>query len=1052
MNFTVYKSSAGSGKTYTLVKEYLKIALQSSKPDHYRGILAITFTNKATSEMKERIISALKALSSHEKLTGTNSFLQKDLVSELNVDEDILRARASNTLTHILHHYSDFAISTIDKFVYKIVRAFARDLHIPMNFEVELDAENLLRNAIDQLLSKAGTDPLLTRILIEFTEAKTEDEKSWKIENDLFDFASETLKEESMEFSEKLKETDLSQFFRIKEELLKQVKIFESDIKKIGKDALLLIENSGIPHQAFAGGKNGIAKYFTYLSECRSDKLNPSPAVQGHIEEDKWYAGKINEYERENIDRIKNALSGYYFNATGYLEKNSRNYFLHQLILQNIYSLAVLRELELIIDEIKSEKNIIHISEFNKKIAAIVTKESAPFIYERLGERYRHFLIDEFQDTSSLQWLNLLPLVHNSLSEGNFNMLVGDGKQAIYRWRSGDVEQFARLPQIINPGKNELLAEREQALKSNHAPKFLNKNFRSKREIVEFNNFFFGELSLKLNENYRDIYHGQQQEFSPGNSGGFVNVDIFREGEEKELKQKYLERALEIILESQKENFQLSDICILCRKNSDASEMAAFLLGNNIQVISSESLLLSHSSEVNFIVSFLSFLHNREDKKFQTAMAVFLVENKLVNSEDLHTVLSSINQKENGLNFTSWLKNSGFEINLFQLQRLPLYELTETIVRTFSLNAAANPYITFFLNLVHSFSLNETSNIAEFLEYWEKKKSVAAIVTPEGLNAVSIMTIHKSKGLEFPVVIFPFANWQENLTKDFLWIDVPQTAHGLQAAIVEFKKDLEQTCFSDKYSEEKNKSRLDSFNLLYVAFTRAKDRLYVISSVEKQKNLSRNFIEILQKHEGWDEESFSLQYGAKSVYSRPASTPGREAENFQYTISHNRSMISSDWRERVRISSNAEKYIDSEKQKNYGKLLHYALSFIHCENEVETAMERLSVSGICGEEEKADITEKIKKLLSNPDIKPFFETGLTVKTEAEILLSRGEIYRPDRVILYEDSAVIIDYKTGVPNEKHKEQVEKYAEAIREMGYKKVEKYLIYTENETVIKI
>lgn len=1048
MNFTVYKSSAGSGKTYTLVKEYLKIALQSSKPDHYRGILAITFTNKATSEMKERIVSALKALSSDEKLTGTNSFLQKDLISELKVDADVLRARAGNTLTHILHHYSDFAISTIDKFVYKIVRAFARDLHIPMNFEVELDAENLLRNAIDQLLSKAGTDPLLTKILVEFTETKTEDEKSWKIENDLFDFAGETLKEESMEFSEKLKETDLSQFFLIKEELLKQVRLFESDIKKIGKDALLLIENSGISHQAFAGGKNGIAKYFTYLSECRTDKLNPSATVQGYMEEDKWHAGKINEHDRENIDRVKNTLSDYYVKATGYIEKNSPGYFLHRLILQNIYSLAVLRELELILDEIKSEKNIVHISEFNKKIAAIVTKESAPFIYERLGERYRHFLIDEFQDTSSLQWLNILPLVHNSLSEGNFNMLVGDGKQAIYRWRSGDVEQFARLPQISNPKKNELLSEQEQSLKANHSPKFLDKNFRSKREIVEFNNFFFGELSLKLNENYRNIYHRQQQEFNPENTGGFVQVDIFREEAEKELRQKYLARTLGIILELQKENFQHGDICLLCRKNSDASELAAFLLENNIPVISSESLLLGNSPEVNFLVSFLGFLNNREDKKFQTAMAVFLVENKRVNKAELHSILSLINQKENNLFFTSWLKSSGFDVNIFQLRKLPLYELAETIVRTFFLHTEASPYIFFFLDLVHSFSLKETNNIAEFLEFWEKKKYTASIVTPEGLNAVSIMTIHKSKGLEFPVVIFPFANWQENMTKDFLWIDVPPPSHGLQAAIVQVKKDLEQTCFSDRYAEEKNKSLLDNFNLLYVAFTRAKERLYVISSIEKQKNLSRNFIEILQKHEGWNGESFSFQYGMKSDYSR-LPLPGRELLQF---MPGKTPLVSSDWRERVYISSSAEKYLDSEKQKNYGKLLHYALSFIRCENDVESAMERLSVMGICSGEEKTDMTEKIKKLLSIPGVKPFFATGLTVKTEEEILLSTGEIYRPDRVILFEDSAAIIDYKTGLPGEKHKEQVEKYADAVRDTGYKKVEKYLIYTETGSVVKV
>lgn len=1053
MNFTVYKSSAGSGKTYTLVKEYLKISLQDNIPDNYRKILAITFTNKATSEMKDRVLSALKALSSAEILSGTNLFLKNDLVDALGISEEELRKRAHSTLTHILHHYSDFSISTIDKFVCKVVRTFARDLRIPMNFEVELDAENLLRTAIDILISKAGTGPLLTRILVEFTERKAEDGKSWKIENDLFDFSEEMLKEECLVFAEKLKETDLQQFFRIKEELRKQTGEFEDTVKKSGKEALALIEQAGVSPDDFAGGQNGIAKFFYYLSVCRTDKFSPSKTIRKYITEDKWYAGKITPEGRAGINTIKNDLAERYFRVLEFLETNSPRYFLLKLILQNIYSLAVLRELEMILDEIKAERNVVHISEFNKKIASIVTRESAPFIYERLGEKFRHFLVDEFQDTSSLQWMNLLPLIHNSLSEGNFNMVVGDGKQAIYRWRSGDVEQFAKLPAVINPENSELLAEREMALRANFEPKVLEKNFRSKKEIVEFNNCFFKELSLKLNENFRGIYDSAGQDFNPENTGGLVRVEVLRESLFPDLRSMNMQRTLEIIHESRQSNFELKDICILCRRNADASEMAAFLMENRIDVISSESLLLSQSAEVNFLVSFICFLNNPSDKKHQSDIIIYLVRKK-GNTENLHSHLSSLQKDDSVLLF---LKNSGFEINLGRLKSLSVYELTEELVRIFSLQSPADPYVSFFLEQVHSFTSGKAGNITGFPEFWENKKNSCSVIVPDGLNAVRIMTIHKAKGLEFPVVIFPFANWQEIPSRDYLWINIPWNIHGLPSAIVGMRKDLEQTCFADKYREEKSKSQLDNFNILYVAFTRAKERLYVISSIEKMKNFSGNFIDILQKHSGWDEERFLLQV------TSDAAQPGKEAAK-EKTGTENpseqeinsscqiRELISADWREKVHIRSRAEKYSGIDDQKNYGKNLHLALSMIKSYDDAEPALEKLFVSGVCSRNDKNDISEKIKKLLGHPEIRPFFEPGLNIKNEEEILLPNGETLRPDRIIFFENKTAIIDYKTGAPLEKHKEQVAKYAESIGQMGYKNIEQYLLYTGELKLLKI
>ena len=509
-NFTIYKSSAGSGKTFTLVKEYLALALNDAAkpPQSYKHILAVTFTNKAAAEMKERIIKALKELAEDDYSTissGTRTMLaalkeHKKLNAVKKVDDVTIRMRSKNILTAILHNYSDFAIGTIDSFVQKVVRTFAFDLKIPMSFDIEMDDDKLLTQAIDLLLAQIGNDEKLTKALIEFTESKTDEEKSWHIENDLKLFAKNLLTEEGSVYIDKLKNLTIDDFFGIKDSLTIELKKFEIFINSCGNEGLEIIKRGGVEHEKFAGGANGIGKYFTYLFEIRIDKLTPTATVQKNIDSENWYSGKASKDDKASIDAIAGALKNIFTKATEYVEKYKSEYIVFSLINKNIYSLAVLNEIEKLLNEYKAENNILHISEFNKMIAKIVMNEPIPFIYERLGEKYNNYLIDEFQDTSVLQFQNLLPLIDNSLATGHFTMLVGDGKQAIYRWRGGEVEQFAMLPEIFKHNNNELVLERQKALIRNHNPEVLKNNFRSKREVIEFNNSLFRFLGNTLNE------------------------------------------------------------------------------------------------------------------------------------------------------------------------------------------------------------------------------------------------------------------------------------------------------------------------------------------------------------------------------------------------------------------------------------------------------------------------------------------------------------------------------------------------------------------------
>jgi ATP-dependent exoDNAse (exonuclease V) beta subunit len=1118
-NFTIYKSSAGSGKTFTLVKEYLALALndESNPPKAYRHILAVTFTNKAASEMKERIIKALKELSQEDytKLSGGTKTLLAELKKhkKLNfrqqVDDTIIRKRANNVLTEVLHNYSDFAIGTIDSFVHKIVRTFAFDLKIPMSFELEMDDDKLLTQAIDLLIAQIGTDETLTKALVEFTESKTDDEKSWHIENDLKYFAKNLLTEDGAVHIEKLRQLSVIDFFKIKDTIQEEIKKFEAFINGCGKEALKIISDSGIEHEKFAGGANGIGKYFTYLAESRFDKLTPSATIQKNIESDSWYAGKATVSDKAAIDAIKDQLTKLYNEGLVYIQNNLQEVTLFRLINTTIYSLAVLNEIEKLLNEYKAQNNILHISEFNKLIAKIVLNEPIPFIYERLGERYNNYLIDEFQDTSVLQFQNLLPLIDNSLASGHFTMLVGDGKQAIYRWRGGEVEQFAMLPEVFAHNNNPLVLEREQALKRNHNPQVLDKNYRSKREIIEFNNAIFRTLSNKLNGKFKSIYETLEQGFNPENSGGFVQVE-FLDAEKEDgstplttgLREQNLERTYLIIQDLLIQNFQLRDVAILVRKNTDGSEIANYLSNKGIEVISSDSLLLSNSAEVNFIYSLLRYLNNTSDQIIQAELLEYLVASNRFcvspdrvsnpvrgeftppdkveilnpNGQDLtpnrvqNPVRGSgaegsvdINQLlvENKQDFISVIKLVCRDFNSNALSKMALYELCEELVRLFKLNTIPNAYIQFYLDEVLNYSIKQNNNLNDFIDYWEDKKEKASLIVPLGMNAVTIMTIHRAKGLEFPAVILPFSNGKVEKGKKHLWVDlennkIPQ----LQSALVSASESLRETPYGDLYDDEKNKSLLDSLNVLYVALTRPEERLYILTGKPSKSpgnlsTVSDMFAHYYQQNGDWQEGKTVYTFGEQTIHKQHLK--GAETQNFKLLTFN-----SNQWRNHIKMRAAAPSIWNleiTESKKDYGVMVHTALAKIKSVDDIESAVNSMFLEGLVTAGEKENLLTVIKKIIQLPKLQAHFALGLKVKNESEIISLTGEKFRLDRVVFHpaltgkagQSTAVIIDYKTGEEKTDHKKQILQYADLLNQMGYTVTEKLLVYIEEQKVLE-
>lgn len=1041
-NFVTYNSSAGSGKTYTLVKEYLKIALETKSPTQYKHILAVTFTNKAAAEMKERIIESLKALSSDEELTGTPKFLLDDLLKPvveggLGIDANEIGDRSKKVLKSILHSYNDFGVSTIDKFTHKIIRTFAHDLQLPLNFDIELDDREVLGAAIDMLIAEVGNNEKLTKLLLEYTSKKAEAEESWHIEKDLYEFSRNLLKEDGELYLEKIRKLSIKDFDSIKTQLYKQTKEFESTVKQLGEDGLNFINNKGIESVSFS--RSFFVNYWKDLATLK--KFEPTATTIKIINgEQNWYAAKVDESQKQLIDTYQNEFINQFNESREYINQFESDYRVNKLIIKNLYNLAVLNEIEKTVLEFKKDNNVLSISDFNKRIAKIVESEPIPFIYERLGEKYNHYLIDEFQDTSIIQWHNLIPLIDNSLGTGKFNMVVGDAKQAIYRWRGGEVEQIINLPRIYNHKDNPLLLEREAALNRNFSEKILSTNFRSKAEIVQFNNDFFQSVAENLSEKYQKLYKDLSQEYAPKNVGGGVSICFLEESDNEIYRCSVLNNIFNVIQQVCNDGFSLSDIAILTRSNSDGSEIATFLLENDINVISSESLLLNNSDEVTFLLTLFKYLSYPADKHHQVKLLNYLTNNF---NDDLFEVYP-----ENTV--ISYLNSKDIHIETKKIANYSLYELTEYLVVIFGFDATVDVYIQFFLDKIHEYVSRNDNSVINFIEWWEGKSDKFSIVIPEGIDAVRVMSIHKSKGLEFPVVIYPFATSPVKASEKFFWTNDTHI-EGLSSAIMPIRKELTETRFSGVYEGEMDKSRLDLVNVLYVALTRPKDRLYIISRTSKKPSINGSVTDYLYSFcESKPDSKVEDNQYKFGLFAKNTTQDKKISNDIQFKeVSYN------SWRDKIQISYQAPEVWDIDNPETigeHGTLIHNILSQIKTKADIERTLASAVRKGLVTEAELPSIKIEIENIFKIEGVGDLFLEEDEVINETSILLRSGESLIPDRVVLKRDKVIIVDYKTGKEEKKHFKQLEEYKILLSEMGYKNIESYLLYTKEAKLMKV
>lgn len=1037
--FSIYDASAGSGKTFILVKEYLKIILTSPKEDAYKSILAITFTNKAVGEMKSRVLDTLSEFAKDNPNPKAIAVLDV-LVAETKQTAQQIQTKAKAIIRNIIHNYAAFDISTIDKFTHKVIRTFAHDLNLPSTFEVSLETENLLQEAIDAIIAEAGTDEILTKLLIDFTLEKTDDDKSWDVTRDIKEISKLITNENNRNELENFKDKQITEFVELKAAVQSKIKELETNVIEIGTKAFQLIFDNNIDQKSFNRGV-----VYNYFEKIKLGEIILNDKIISYLEEGNRYAKSIPEAQKQAVDAIAPLLLTFFKE----LDKVIKNQLLFTAFLKNSTPLSLLNRVSQELHKIQEEQNVLSIAEFNTIIHNEIQDQPAPFIYERMGERYKHFFIDEFQDTSQMQWENLFPLINNALSSEDLSgesgslLIVGDPKQSIYRWRGGKAEQFIELSKKGSPFSNP--SKKVEPLTT---------NWRSYSEVIDFNNDFFKFLSHDFeNADYKNLYENHSHQLKNDKIGGYVNLTFIsskqKDDDEYNKDEIYLNEVLNTLTKAKAQGFTYRDIVILTRKKDAGVKIASFLTEKSIPIVSSETLLLQNAKEVSFIIALLRYLKNENDKESK-ANALYYIGNQLGNTTELHDFIAQGMCFKEEVAFEKWLTSFQIQLSFAQLRKKGLYEVVEEIIHAAIKPETSNAYVQDFLDRVLERSAKNQSGIADFLIYWDENNHKFSIPSPEGSNAIRIMTVHKSKGLEFPVVIFPFAEEDYSRSpKDKLWIDAESDLIPLPKILVDNNAMVESLSKSAAlvFQQKKQEQLLDNVNILYVALTRAEEQLYIISEMKlsvkdepSHNSMSGFFIRFLMSQGLFDKDQFVYERGN----FKRISAPGKKIKELM-PIPIVQTLLDAN---AIKIAQRESLMWGTKQQKaiEYGNVIHEILAQIQTKNDISLAITKALEQGLITINQQQEVQNVLEQVCNHSELQLFFDENNKVFNEQTILRKSDSLIKPDRIVINSKNQVLLlDYKTGEKHQKHQKQVEMYETAIKNMGFEVVKKALVYID-------
>lgn len=1062
----IYRASAGSGKTHLLTGFYIKLLFQTdlaldgpNNISHFSEILAVTFTNKATAEMKGRIIEQLYKLSCDPE----HSDYWKDVNPTGNKTPQQISRRAHDLLVQILNDYASFNISTIDSFFQRVVRSFARELNVTGNYEIELDVNKALDTTLVNFLDKLNERDHKEAFewLLKFSKKRMEEGAGWDFRESLLTVATKALTSESYRnHSQQIKEfTNDKKALVQYEKMLRDIrKGWKETLIRLGQEGCETLERYGLTAEDFA---YKFPSKFAEWARYESGEI-PEPKsrfIDAARDTSKWFSKK-SPYAKGLPDEQTTAIQDILLRCTEHFE--GQPYRLYQTAIaieKNLYELGIMANID---DELKAycdEQNIMLLSSTNELISRLIGPGDAPFIYEKTGSKIKSYMIDEFQDTSGMQWGNFVPLIDNALSQGHQNLIVGDVKQSIYRWRGSDWSLLDTQLDDYHPGIHQ---EDETALRT---------NWRSLPAIIDFNNHFFQDTSSRLDtltstSQISRIYKDVEQQIPAKRKGegapqGLVKIEFLKVSDEDgniidsptaEQKEEEAMRRLPLqVIELQQHGFRPKDIAILCRRKNECYKAAKSLLKYKqdhpecpygMDIISNEALLISSRLSVQCIISILRHFQTPDsDILRMIALSSFLQLEGKSPSEALDSYFH-MSEEENPFKQT--------------LAHHPLYEMIEQIIGHFPqpIQHQDTAFLQAFRDLVLSFTNTQGADLSSFLEWWDQSGCSKAIATPDGQDAIQIMTIHQSKGLGVPAVILPYASWEMDLDTshgEIIWCQPSEEPFTKEVLLpIKLDKQLANTIFSKEFAEERLRAVIDNLNTAYVAFTRAEEAMIIMAPTPKGTNSCKleNFLQAFCNNALTQDTYVSGQWGRKEI-------PQEKKDTAEAIPLVGDSALFPEANPLPKISILHSPKFPDVTAKHKGSYIHRALQEIRTADKAQEAVHSLYLRGYIDNKiiSEAEMQQVIHTMLSDPQVKSWFAGDLRIFNEQTLADKEGTLQRPDRIVIDAQGHVtVIDYKTGDDHKGYRKQVAKYMHLLQQIGFNNVEGYLLFIKECKVVKV
>ena len=1076
----VYKASAGSGKTFTLAVEYIKLLIVD--PGVYRHILAVTFTKKATAEMKNRILSQLYGIANRlEKSDGYLHEIKKDeSIKRLSLSDDEIRQRAGMALSNIIHDYSRFHITTIDSFFQSIVRELARELDLTANLRVDLNDADVLKEAVTSIIDDLEENTDTYNFIMRYVMEKIEEGKNWIIADEIEKFGRNIFNENYLEKEQLIHQKIGDKVFmeNYRKQILAIRKSLEEELKKMGYKFFNFIDNNGLTPDDFKYKSKGISGFFTKLRD--GELAEPNSYVNKCLGNPmEWLSDKKKAHliDSSCLDLVDKAVTLSIEAIKHIATSNAIMSHMNQLMM-----------LDMISDRVRTlnqDANRFLLADTARFLRDMIDGSDIPFIYERTGNRFKHIMIDEFQDTSALQWENFKPLITNSLSQNQMCLLVGDVKQSIYRWRNSDWN-------ILNNIQN---GELSDEIDFSTIDK-LDTNHRSLEEVVRFNNDFFTNSSVNVAKRYDEscgiktqevekAYKSVGQKVSDKNTDkGHVsvcNIEIPKDSnyDYTSITLDNIKKTVDNLIDN---NISPNDIAILVREKKHIESICMYFVncGSEIKIVSEEAFKLSSSSAVKIIIAALTCVANPDDLIARLTLA-YLYQTEVLKNKNFSANLDkllcvaaqSLSDNNEGENkpFSSLLPES-FDKDMPHYLVMPLAELAECIYDIFDLKNIENQdaYLFSFYDCLSIFLQDNADDINKFVTLWNENIKDTTI-PGNSLDGIRIMTIHKSKGLEFHSVIVPFCHWSmDGRSDNLLWCQPNESPYDkLPLAPVNYTKAVQQSIFKKDYDSETLKCYVDNLNLIYVAFTRAESNLFVFTG-KKGKGYSINdvIMSSLPQRMQTSNEEINTFYTLGEIVPSKMSDKNSEDEfdpNVMTRTPMPMNLIFTHYlsQPQFRQSNESKRFITSDsidKTSDYieeGNIVHYLMENVLTHDDLPMAIRKVETEGVFKtEEQKQRIIAIVERAMVNAQAHEWFSPKWSVLNERSILSwdDEGNIapIRPDRVISDGQQIILIDYKTGHYSNDHKKQMQKYIDHLQRAGKTNIKAYLWYIARNEIIQL